>query len=300
MNATLRQLRAFLAVARTGSFTLAAESLYITQSALSGLIKELEQTLGARLVDRTTRRVYLTDIGERLHPLLDGVLHDLDSVLQRVADHRDMNSGLVRIAASQLLASTLLPGLIAAYQAEHPLVQVKLVDSPVESVMGRVFGGEVELGIGPEREPNSDITSTRLFDGPFMAVFPPGHPLDRRKRLRWTDLAPHPVITLQGQFTERLMQDLRTAAPELTFAPACEVAYMPTVLSMVKAGLGVGLCVAYAASLIDVYGLRTKPLGPEVCRSFEVFTRRGRTLSPAAESFLEFIRPRIRAMPHLR
>lgn len=300
MNATLRQLRAFLAVARTGSFTLAAESLYITQSALSGLIKELEQTLGARLVDRTTRRVNLTDIGERLHPLLDGVLHDLDSVLQRVADHREMNTGLVRIAASQLLASTLLPGLIAAYQAEHPLVQVKLVDSPVESVMGRVFGGEVELGIGPEREPNSDITSTRLFDGPFMAVFPHGHPLDRRKRLRWIDLAPHPVITLQGQFTERLMQDLRTAAPQLTFAPASEVAYMPTVLSMVKAGLGVGLCVAYAASLIEVYGLRTKPLGPEVCRSFEVFTRRGRTLSPAAESFLDFIRPRIRAMPYLR
>jgi len=300
MNATLRQLRAFLAVARTGSFTLAAESLYITQSALSGLIKELEQTLGARLLDRTTRRVYLTDIGERLYPLLDGVLHDLDSVLQRVADHRDMNSGLVRIAASQLLASTLLPELIATYQAEHPLVQVKLVDSPVESVMGRVFGGEVELGIGPEREPNSDITSTRLFDGPFLAVFPHGHPLDRRKPLRWIDLTPHPVITLQGQFTERLMQDLRTAAPELTFAPASEVAYMPTVLSMVKAGLGVGLCVAYASSLIDVYGLRTKPLGPEVWRSFEVFTRRGRTLSPAAQSFLDFIGPRIRSMPHLR
>ncbi|MDM0000723.1 LysR family transcriptional regulator [Variovorax sp. J22P240] len=300
MNATLRQLRAFLAVARTGSFTLAAESLYITQSALSGLIKELEQTLGARLIDRTTRRVYLTDIGERLYPMLDGAVHDLDSVLQRVADHREMKSGLVRIAASQLLASTLLPELIAAFQAKHPLVHVKLVDSPVESVMGRVFGGEVELGIGPEREPNSDITSTRLFDGPFMAVFPNGHPLDRRKRLRWIDLTPHPVITLQGQFTERLMQDLRTAAPDLTFAPASEVAYMPTVLSMVKAGLGVGLCIAYAASLIEVYGLRTKPLGPEVCRSFEVFTRRGRTLSPAAQSFLDFIRPRIRAMPYLR
>ena len=67
MNFTLRQLRAFLALARTGSFTLAAESLYITQSALSGLIKDLEQTLGTKLVDRSTRRVYLTDTGERLY-----------------------------------------------------------------------------------------------------------------------------------------------------------------------------------------------------------------------------------------
>ena len=77
MNVTLRQLRAFLAVARTGSFTLAAESLYITQSALSGLIKELEQTLGMRLVDRSTRRVYLTEIGARLYPQLDAKLQDL-------------------------------------------------------------------------------------------------------------------------------------------------------------------------------------------------------------------------------
>ncbi|SEB25497.1 LysR family transcriptional regulator [Variovorax sp. YR216] len=272
--------------------------MYITQSALSGLIKELEQTLGARLIDRTTRRVYLTEAGERLYPMLDGVIHDLDNVLQCVADDRTRTSGAVRIATSQLLASTLMPELIATYQAKHPLIHVKLVDVPVESVMGRVFGGEVELGIGPEREPNSDITSTRLFDGPFMAVFPHGHPLDRR--LRWSDLAPHPLITLQGQFTEGLTKDLRTSAPDLAFEPACEVAYMPTVLSMVKAGLGVGLCVAYAASLIEVYGLRTTPLGPEVYRSFEVFTRRGRTLSMAAQSFLDFIGPRIRAMPYLR
>ncbi len=301
MNVTLRQLRAFLAVARTGSFTLAAESLYITQSALSGLIKELEQTLGARLIDRSTRRVYLTEIGEHLYPTLEGVLHDLDGALRQAVDQRDMKTGLVRIAASQLLASTLMPDLIAAFQALHPMIQVRLVDTPVEAVMARVFAGEVELGIGPEREPNSDITSTRLFDGPFMAVFPAGHALDRHKHLRWADLASHPVITLQGQFTGLLIRDLRASAPELAFAPSTEVAFMSTALSMVKSGLGVALCIPYAASLIEVYGLRMRPVAsPEVYRSFEVFTRRGRTLSPAAQSFLDFIGPRIRAMPYLR
>ncbi len=301
MNVTLRQLRAFLAVARTGSFTLAAESLYITQSALSGLMKELEQTLGTRLVDRSTRRVYLTEIGAQLYPLLDATLQDLDDVLARVLDPHAMQSGVVRIAASQLLASTLLPELIAAYQAQHPGNSVKLVDTPVESVMARVFAGEVELGIGPEREPNSDITSTRLFDGPFMAVFPPSHPLAGLGQLRWTDLAGHPVITLQGQFTERLTLDLRAAAPTLAFAPATEVAYMSTALSMAKAGLGVALCIPYAASLVELHGLQMSLIEePEIRRGFDVFTRRGRSLSPAAQSFLDFIGPRIRAMPHLR
>lgn len=301
MNVTLKQLRAFLAVARTGSFTLAAESLYITQSALSGLIKELEQTLGTRLVDRSTRRVYLTEIGARLYPMLDATLHDLDDMLHQAMDPALQQTGVVRVAASQLLASTLLPELIAGFQAQHPLSLVKLVDTPVESVMARVFAGEVELGIGPEREPNSDITSARLFDGPFMAVFPASHPLAGSERLHWSDLADQPVITLQGQFTELLSQDLRRAAPEISLAPAAEVTYMATVLSMVKAGLGVGLCIPYAASLVEAYGLQMRPLGsPEVRRNFEVFTRRGRSLSPAAQNFLDFIGPRIRAMPYLQ
>lgn len=300
MNVTLRQLRAFVALARTGSFTLAAESLYITQSALSGLIKELEQTLGTRLVDRSTRRVALTDAGERLYPMLESTLHDLDDVLQRAVDPMNLQTGVVRVAASQLLASTLLPELIATYQARHPGRRVKLVDTPVEGVMARVFSGEVELGIGPEREPNSDIASTRLFDGPFMAVFSPGHALAQHKRLRWTHLAPYPVITLQGQFTELLKQDLRKADPQLNFSPATEVAYMATALSMVKAGLGVALCIPYAAALVQLYGLQMSPLGqPEVRRSFEVFTRRGRSLSPAAQGFLDFIGPEIRSLPYL-
>ena len=301
MNVTLRQLRAFLAVARTGSFTLAAESLYITQSALSGLIKELEQTLGTRLVDRSTRRVYLTEIGAQLYPQLDAKLQDLDDMLHQIVDPTLQQSGVVRVAASQLLASTLMPGLIADFQVQYPLSRVRLVDTPVESVMARVFAGEVELGIGPEREPNSDISSTRLFDGPFMVVFPHDHPLAGIEQLRWSDLSDQPVIALQGQFTERLSQDLRAAAPDLAFSATTEVAYMSTALSMVKAGLGVALCIPYAAPLVELYGLRMRQLfGPEVRRNFEVFTRRGRSLSPIAQSFLDFIGPRIRAMPYLQ
>jgi DNA-binding transcriptional LysR family regulator len=301
MNVTLRQLRAFLALARTGSFTLAAQSLYITQSALSGLIKELEQGVGARLVDRSTRRVHLTAIGERLHPLLDAALSDLDGALRQAIELREMKTGLVRVAVSQLLASTLMPDLIADFQAQHPLIQVRLVDTPVEAVMACVFSGEVELGIGPEREPNSDIRSSPLFEGAFTLVLPPGHELVGRRCVRWNDLAGLPLITLRGQFTERLRQDLRVVAPALSFAPASEVAFMSTALSMVKAGLGLGLCIPYAAGLIELYGLQMRRLnGPVVYRSFEVFSRRGRTLSPAAQRFLDFIGPRLRGLPHLR
>lgn len=291
MNITLRQLRAFVAVARTGSFTLAAESLHITQSALSGLVKELEQTLGIRVFDRSTRRIHLSDMGRELLPLVEKILNDLDRVLTDVAERKSLKSGLVRVAAPQLMASTLLPEIIAAYNVEHPDIHVKLVDSVVESIVSRVFSGEVDFGIGPERDPNSDITAESLFEGRFVAVFPRDHPLSGMPEVNWADLVAYPFISLQGQFTERLMLDLREAAGDIKFAPTNEVAFMSTALAMVNAGLGVTACITYASSLIKLYQLEMRPLVmPVVHRRFFTFTQNNRSLTPAAESFKAFVR----------
>lgn len=290
MNVTLRQLRAFVAVARTGSFTLAAESLFITQSALSGLIKELEQALGLRVVDRSTRRTRLSDVGRDLYPLVEKILIDLDGVMDEVAQRQALKTGVVRVAAPQLMASTLLPEIVAAYVRERPAIRLKVVDCSVESVMSRVFSGEVDFGIGPERDPNSDIEATTLFKGPFMVVFPSGHPLGELKEIRWRDVVRYPLTTLQGQFTERLALDLRAAVRDLNFSPANEVAFMSTALAMVNAGLGITVCVSYAASLVELYRLELRPLvEPQVFRNFYVFTRRGRSLSPAASDFRSFL-----------
>ena len=88
MHVTLRQLRAFLAVARTGSFSAAAEGLFVTQSALSSLIKELEGALGVRLIDRLPRQVRLSEIGRDLFPVVDKIVQDLDRALTDVADFK--------------------------------------------------------------------------------------------------------------------------------------------------------------------------------------------------------------------
>ncbi|TAM35243.1 MAG: LysR family transcriptional regulator [Burkholderiaceae bacterium] len=290
MNVTLRQLRAFVAVARSGSFTLAAESLFVTQSALSGLIKELEQALGLRVVDRSTRKIRLSEVGRDLYPLIDKIVHDLDGVLDDVTHLKSLKTGLVRVAAPQLMASTLIPEAIAAYTAAHPAIRIKLVDCAVESVMSRVFSGEVDFGIGPERDPNSDITATPLFEAPFMAVFPAGHALGLLPEIRWRDLMRFPVISLQGQFTDRLAIDLSATVRGPKLLPANEVAFMSTALSMVNAGLGVTVCIPYAASLVRLYRLEIRALvDPVVNRCFFIFSRREQSLSPAATSFMEFL-----------
>lgn len=290
MNVTLKQLRAFIALARTGSFTLAADSMHVTQSALSGLIKEMEQTLGVQVVDRTTRKIQLSEVGREFYPLLDKILQDLDGVLEEITNLKALKRGVVRVAVPQLMACTLLPEVIAAYRNLHGDVQIRVVDCGVESVVSRVLSGEVDVGLGPERTLTAGIDATTLFEMPFVLVFPDKHPLRKLKRITWAEAVRFPFISLQGQFTERLAVDLHASFRDLTLAPSNEVAFMTTALSMVSADLGVAACLPYAESLVKRYQLQMRPLhDPEVTRKFFVFTRSGRSLSPAAESFMAFL-----------
>jgi DNA-binding transcriptional LysR family regulator len=326
MNPTLRQMRAFVALAKTGNFTLAAQYMHVTQSALSGLIKELEQTLGVRVVDRSTRRIALTETGNELYPLFSQMIDDLDRALANIADQAQLRKGIVRVAVPQLMACTLLPQVIAAWRERYPDIGVSLSDSPVEAVTTRVLSGETDFGIGPERDYASQLEARELMEMPFEAVVPPDHPLAKRRRVGWSDLAPYPLITLRGQFTERLLADMsegdvakrrrasaveadvakrrRAAGAEadgttdrspddvrdLALRPAHEVTYMTTALAMVASGLGITVCMPYAAPLVRLHGLRMLPLdAPVLTRRFFVYTREQRSLSPAAAAFSAFL-----------
>ncbi len=290
MSPTLRQMRAFVALAKTGNFTLAAEYLHVTQSALSGLIKEMEQTLGVRVVDRSTRRIALTEIGLGLLPLFAKMIDDLDGAMQDIANRTALKKGMVRIAAPQMMACTLMPEVIAAYRRAHPEVQVKLVDCAVESVSSRVFSGEVDFGIGPERDPTAQISAQVLFEMPFVLVFPQDHALAAKAQVSWSDVNAYPFISLQGQFTERLLADMHATLRDAPLNPANEVTFMTTALAMVSAGLGVTVCLPYAEPLVKLYQLQMRLLQePQLTRRFFVYSREGRSLSPAADSFIAFL-----------
>ena len=156
MNITLRQLRAFVALAQTNSFTDAAASLHVTQSALSGLIKELELALGVQVVNRSTRKVGLSEVGREFYPLVARLLQDLDGALDTISDLKALKRGLVRIAAPQLMSASVLPEVIAGFKRECPDIEIRLVDCMVDQVMSKVHSGEVDFGVGPEREPSRE------------------------------------------------------------------------------------------------------------------------------------------------
>ncbi|MCK6416232.1 MAG: LysR family transcriptional regulator [Giesbergeria sp.] len=290
MNITLRQLRALVALVRSGSFTQAAASLHLTQSALSGQIKELEAALGVRLVERSTRRIGLTEAGKGLYPLVDKILQDLEAVLHGVDDIKALRQGVVRVAAPQLLACTLLPQVIAAFRAQHPGVRVQLLDCAVDRVLACVASGEVDLGLGPQRPTVPGVDAQPLCDWPFMAVLPAAHPLLQHERVTWAQLLEQPFIALQGQFTELLASDLHGVVHKAPLRPRHEVAFMSTALSLVQAGEGVTVCLPYAADLVRMHHLHLRPLHrPTLQRRFQVYQRVGGTLAPATERFTQVL-----------
>ncbi len=295
MNVTLRQLRAFVALAQTGSFTDAAAHLHITQSALSGLIKELEAVLGVQVVQRSTRKVGLTEVGREFHPLAQRLLQDLDGALDTIADLKTLKRGLVRVAAPQLMAAAVLPEVIALFRQVHPEVDVRLVDCLAEQLTPKLHSGEVDLVVGPEREVTPEVDAVLLFETPFVVVFPPDHPLKRQRRVTWAQALQYPVVALKGEYTHRLRMDLQGAVPQENLNPVKEVAFMTTALAMVAAGLGVTTCLPYAAQQIRLHGLHSRPLSPAVRRRFYLFTRKDRPLSPAANGFAQYLLGHVQA-----
>ncbi|MDM0045490.1 LysR family transcriptional regulator [Variovorax dokdonensis] len=295
MNLSLRQLRAFTAVADSGSFTGAARQLHLTQAAVSVLVRELESELGVRLFDRSTRKVALSDAGREFHPQAQRVLRELENAVASIGELRDKKRGLLRVAAPQLMACTLMPRVIAAYGLRFPDVRVHLVDTLPEQMHGLVHACDVELAIGPDQpeaaEPSAAEPLARrpLLRDRHDLICPPDHPLARRRQVRWSDLAQVPFIAPTLDFMRRLQPEL-IGAGLAPIVPVRQVSYMTTALGLVAAGLGVSAVPTYAQALVQGHGLVMRPLvAPVFFREVCVFTSRARSLSPAAQSFVDFM-----------
>ena len=139
INANSRQLLAFLEICRLGSFARAAESVHMSPSGLSMLVKELEAQLGARLFDRNTRSIALTDAGRRLRPAAGKIVDELRGLGAAIAGNEAAVRASLNIAATPLMAASLLPRVLREFADAHPDIRVQLDDVDVSTVRHRVL-----------------------------------------------------------------------------------------------------------------------------------------------------------------
>lgn len=286
MNVTLRQLRAFIAVAEAQHFTRAAERLDISQSSVSTLVRELEENLGLRLFDRHTRMLRLTHAGAEILPLARKAMADLDSVLGSSVELRTLGRGRVSIAAASLQAALLLPPAIRDFQAEHPGVKVTVADVAEHEVIAKVRKGEVDFGIGSAQGSEQDIGAQRLLTDVFVAVMPRGHALERCSRLTWRELVEIPLIGPPPENAVRQQLDLALARAGIALTRRFEVQLPLTILGMVEAGLGIAVMTTAMNRLAETMGLQIRPVEePIIEREISLLFHADRSLSPAAQNF---------------
>jgi DNA-binding transcriptional LysR family regulator len=288
MNIDIRQMRAFLAVAATGSFTRAAAQLALSQPALTVQIRKLEEALSLRVFDRNTRSVALTRAGRELLPVLGRLVRELDSV---VADSREQASarrGVVRLAVLPSIASGVLPEVIARFRLAHPDILFVLRDAIAATVNAATLAEEVDLGITGGLFEVPELEALLTTSDHMHAVFPHGHALDAPGDVSLADLAAHPLILMDSATSVRQIVDLAFAAAGLRPLIAAEATYMSTAAAMVRAGLGAAILPGSAMEVRAVPGLRSRRIASPACmRTITVIRRAGRTLPPASALFLE-------------
>jgi LysR family transcriptional regulator, carnitine catabolism transcriptional activator len=296
MNITLRQIRAFLAVADSGAFTRAAELMHVSPSALSTLVKELEEQIGLKLFYRSTRVVELTEAGAEFRPLARKALADLEAAVYGSQALAQVKRGRVTVAASIVVAATLLPWVMQSFQQKHPGIQCILNDGFEETIRDQVRRGEVDLGVGTLVEDEPGLSEATLYQDHLIALMPDGHPLADRGSVTWRELAQHPLICMHEQSPSRALADAAFESAGLKPVPAFEVAFSSTVISMVAAGMGVAALPVNVRQLSRRAGVQARMLTrPTVKRSLGVYSRSDAELTPAARAFLQHLQEFVRS-----
>lgn len=288
---SIRQLRAFRAVYQLRKLSAAAEQLALTQSAVSVLIRQLEEGLGTRLFDRTTRSLQPTPAAAEAIAVADRILRDVDSLGAGLRDLGELRRGRVSLAVTPTLGEILLPGVVRRFRRQHPGIGILIDDCSPEQFVSRVVGEHVDLGLGTPERAAADVDTSKLRGDTLALVCRKDHPLAAKRQLRWADLQGHPVITVRPGYGIRPLIDGAAAQAGVQLDVVNEVTFLSTALWMTHSGLGASIMPSAYASGSRHSGLLVRKLAaPVVSRDIFLVTKRGRSLSPAAEAFVAVLR----------
>jgi len=289
MSLSLGDIEAFLSVAETGSFSRSASHLGLSQPAVTARIRHLEQSLGVPLFHRTTRKVTLTDMGARLRSRVDHTMDELRSVLIDLDDEANLRRGRVAVGASATISPDFLGGVISAFRARQPLVQVTLLDDG--HALERLLRRDIDVAIIPSDPADEHVSVTPMLRDPYLLAVPVTHPMARRASVKFSDLIAETFVALPPE-TEAWRR-LADALPEESSgqrSPA-QTRNPFAVAAMVRAGLGVGVLPEMLTEVLKLDGIRLLSIDePGLDREVGTAVLRGRALSPAATAFVEIVK----------
>jgi DNA-binding transcriptional LysR family regulator len=290
MDIKLSHLESLIAVARLRSFTRAAALLHLSPPALSVQIKQLETSLGVRLLDRNTRSVKLTAFGRGFVPLAQRMVKDLEALIASAKTITADDSGTVCVAAIASVSSTVLPSAIAQFKRAHPEISAQIKDTSAERVVDMVKKGMVDFGIASlnEIELGADVQTLFLFRDRLSAVFTPQNLLARKRVINLNDLLRQPLILMGPETSSRKIFDHAFEALGHFVKPAYEVSRTTTATAMAEEGLGVAILPAAIFEGESGRRVVVRPIqNTRLTREIGVIRKFGCPLTKEATSFLD-------------
>ncbi|CAB3726341.1 HTH-type transcriptional regulator GltC [Achromobacter deleyi] len=292
INLSMRDIDTTLVLGRTLNFRQAAAQLHLSQSALSTQVQRIEESLGVKLFDRTTRTVRLTAAGEVFMQQAAALQVAFRDAIAAVSGIASAEHGQVSVAALPSLAARLLPRVLMAYRQAHPQVALKVRDTLSGPAFDLVRAGEVDFALTAADPQHADLHYVPLMSDSFILLIPQAHPLAKsRGPLRWADTASAAHVSMVHPSSVRQYTEWAFLQNRIRFTPAFEAEHLTTIVAMVECGFGVAALPEIAAGAVAQNGIVQRPLiGPVAERSIGLVTARNRSLPPAAAALVATLR----------
>ena len=291
-NVKLHHLRYFLAVAEELHFRRAAERLHMSQPPLSEAIRQLEQAVGATLLERSRRRVALTPAGEVLLGDARAVLAELDRALETARRIGTGQAGRLRLAFVGSALYGVVPDLVRAFSLGRPDVELQLQERSTTEQLAALASGELDIGFVRQPASADGLTTETIMREPTVAALPAGHPLTRFKRIPVARLSAQPFVLFPRGQAPGLHDAITSALATDGRLPRIvqEVAEMQTIVGLVASGMGVSL-VPGSVQALARSGVAYRPVAGAPRSDLAMVTRSADS-SPMVRAFAQAARLR--------
>ncbi|MGE3248179.1 MAG: LysR substrate-binding domain-containing protein [Beijerinckiaceae bacterium] len=290
MNCEILDLKAFVTVLDQGSFSRAAESLNMSQPALSRRIRALETNLGAALLERTTRHVALSPAGRSLEAFVRRLVEDFENTISAVSEFGARSGGLVTIACVPTAAFYFLPRVISAFHALYPEIRFRIHDLSADPALDAVARGDADFGVNFIGNSHQNLTFTPLIEDPFVLACHRKHPLAKKRKVVWGDLEKTALVGVGRTSGNRVLLDAMLARHDIRLKWFYEVNHLSMSLGFVEAGLGASVLPRLATPQSNHPLIVTKPLAdPLITRTIGLVEKSNSQLAPAAQRFRDLL-----------
>ena len=289
LHLTLRQLHVFEAVSRHLSYSRAAESLHLSQPAVSMQIKQLEESAGVPLFEQLGKKIYLTEVGREFQQYCRNILQQLTDAESMLADFKGMSGKLSICVAST--ASYFTPYLLAEFCRRHPETQVSLSVTNRESVLQRLTNNEMDMAIMGRPPENLDLDATPFMENRLAIIAPVHHPLANEHDIPLSRLAEETFLVREQGSGTRITVERFFAERGIALTSGTEMSTNEAIKQAVQAGMGLGILSLHTVSLeletrrLTVLDVQNFPIQ----RHWYVVHRKGKRLSTVAQTFKDFL-----------